>query len=59
MRWYLDGDLFHTVNHDVPAQDYYIILNTAVGSGGFSGAVSSTLFANYFTFEYVKVWKLV
>jgi len=60
MRWYLDGDLFHTVNHDVPAQDYYIILNTAVGSGGFSGAVSSsTPFPNYSTIDYVKVWKSV
>ncbi len=65
LRWYLDGELFHTVSPaDLPADapwvfdhDFYFIVNLAVGGAWPGYPDESTVLPARFEVDYIRVYK--
>ncbi|WEK55046.1 MAG: glycoside hydrolase family 16 protein [Candidatus Cohnella colombiensis] len=64
IRWYVDGNLYHQVTPSdvlnkqwVFDQDFYIILNLAVGGSWPGSPDATTKFPQKFYIDYVKVWQ--
>ncbi len=58
LRWYVDGNLYHTVYQGAPFdQRFYLILNVAVGGNWPGPPNSSTVFPQYMNVDYVRVYQ--
>ena len=65
-RWYVDGKLYqtqtnwHTRKHEFPApfdQNFYLVLNTAVGGNWPGNPDATTAFPQQFVIDYVRVFQ--
>ena len=63
IKWFLDGNQFHVVDITPTAlsefhQNYFIILNVAVGGNWPGSPTSSTVFPQQMAIDYVRVYQL-
>jgi beta-glucanase (GH16 family) len=57
LRWLIDGVERKVMTEHVPSKAMYLILNTAVG-GDWGGAPDkTTVFPQYFTIDYVRIFQ--
>jgi len=57
IRWYIDDKLIHTSTEGVPHTPHFLILNTAVGGSWPGNPDSTTIFPQYHSIDYVRVFK--
>jgi len=56
IRWFIDGELRAEIDHDIPQEQFFIILNTAVGGDWPGRPNSRTKFPQYHYIDYVRVY---
>ncbi|MBU0633952.1 MAG: family 16 glycosylhydrolase [Candidatus Omnitrophica bacterium] len=56
ITWFVDGIERHSIDHDIPREPFYLILNTAVGGEWPGNPNSRTTFPQYHTIDYVRVY---
>ena len=57
MRWFLDGQMYHSTTNGIPHTPHYLILNTAVGGKWPGDPDSTTVFPQDHAIDYVRVFQ--
>lgn len=57
LKWYVDGNLFHSTNFGVSHEKMYIIINLAIGGNWPGDPNEKTIFPSGFIIDYVRVYK--
>ena len=57
LRWFVDGELYHSTAEGVPHTPHYLILNTAVGGQWPGNPDDATQFPQYHDIDYVRVYQ--
>jgi beta-glucanase (GH16 family) len=57
MRWFLDGQMYHSTTNGIPHTPHYLILNTAVGGKWPGDPENKTVFPQDHAIDYVRVYQ--
>lgn len=59
IRWYIDGNIFHSTVLGIPHTPHYLIINTAIGGEWPGNPDSTTVFPQFHDVDYVRVYQKV
>jgi beta-glucanase (GH16 family) len=57
IRWFIDGELYHSTTNGIPHTPHYLILNTAVGGKWPGNPDGTTVFPQDHAVDYVRVYQ--